>query len=88
MARRHGMPSRPFPHTAPTIPPHMAAQCAPPNATATAALVTTEHQEARARQGPCPEHCRSYVNVRRAMGTVVDGREDETGEVPPLGETG
>ncbi|HEU4492487.1 MAG TPA: ribonuclease HII [Jiangellales bacterium] len=50
--------------------------------------VTTEHQEALARQGPCPEHRRSYVNVRRAMGTVVDGREDETGEVPPLGETG
>jgi len=49
--------------------------------------VTPEHQEALARLGPCPEHRRSYVNVRRAMGTVVDGREDETGHVPPLGET-
>jgi ribonuclease HII len=41
--------------------------------------VTPEHQEALALLGPCPEHRRSYVNVRRAMGAVADGSDDDTG---------
>jgi ribonuclease HII len=32
--------------------------------------VTREHQEALRRHGPCPQHRRRFVNVRR-----VDGRE-------------
>jgi ribonuclease HII len=50
--------------------------------------VTPEHQDALARLGPCPEHRRSYVNVRRAMGPAAGGSDDDTGEVPPLGEAG
>lgn len=48
--------------------------------------VTPEHQEALALLGPCPEHRRSYVNVRRAMGALADGSDDDTRDVPPPGE--
>ncbi|HSK26739.1 MAG TPA: ribonuclease HII [Jiangellales bacterium] len=61
--------------------------------------VTPEHQEALARLGPCPEHRRSYVNVRRAMlghgsdapGGHVLGSDVLGGDRPAgtgLGETG
>jgi ribonuclease HII len=31
--------------------------------------VTSDHARALRRHGPCPEHRRRYINVRRAMGT-------------------
>ncbi len=42
---------------------------------------TPEHQEALERHGPCPEHRRSYVNVRRVLvvdnGRAAGGRPDD-----------
>jgi ribonuclease HII len=46
--------------------------------------VTPAHSSALSKWGPCPEHRRRYVNVRRAMrdnGGVVVDEMDETGTV-------
>ena len=40
--------------------------------------VTKEHQEALDRHGPCPEHRRRFVNVRRAGGLADAFCADET----------
>jgi ribonuclease HII len=56
--------------------------------------VTPEHQAALQRHGPCPEHRRCYINVRRAAGgageTIVEVMDNELDEDPlgvqdPLG---
>lgn len=39
--------------------------------------ITPAHSEALTAHGPCSEHRRSYVNVRRADGLQIDLRDDE-----------
>jgi ribonuclease HII len=42
--------------------------------------VTREHQQALERHGPCPEHRRRFINVRRAAGfeDILDAGDEET----------
>ncbi|MGH3447231.1 MAG: ribonuclease HII [Nocardioidaceae bacterium] len=45
--------------------------------------VTSEHQAALVRHGPCPQHRRRFVNVRRAAGCVGEDAMGEN-EVHPV----
>jgi ribonuclease HII len=50
--------------------------------------VTKEHQDALDLHGPCPEHRRRFVNVRRAgSGLVVDGFTEQAEEWLPDADT-
>ncbi|WP_375489521.1 ribonuclease HII [uncultured Jatrophihabitans sp.] len=54
--------------------------------------ITPAHEAALTARGPCPEHRRRYVNVRRAMGQVVAASDNEVvglldAPAEPLGET-
>jgi ribonuclease HII len=49
--------------------------------------ITPLHSAALSEHGPCPQHRRRYVNVRRALGLVTDDLGvDEVGEVVSVGE--
>jgi ribonuclease HII len=48
--------------------------------------VTKEHQHALHRYGPCPEHRRRFVNVRRVDGREVFESVNEGSWQPPPGE--
>jgi ribonuclease HII len=43
--------------------------------------ITPGHEAALSARGPCPEHRRRYVNVRRALGERVDAAPDDNDEV-------
>jgi ribonuclease HII len=50
--------------------------------------ITPEHSAALDKHGPCAEHRRRYVNVRRVMQLMGDVRDNETVTVLGLDETG
>jgi len=45
--------------------------------------ITAAHSAALSEHGPCPQHRRRYVNVRRALGLVVDDRYVGDNELDP-----
>ena len=50
--------------------------------------ITPAHEAALTARGPCPEHRRRYVNVRRALGERVPAAvDDNEGVAVPVGET-
>ena len=49
--------------------------------------ITPVHTAALTARGPCPEHRRRYVNVRRALGGALEVRETEPNELDAVGET-